>query len=183
MDFFILEGNTVEGIDGLVSDNQSPQWYKGDIADFFLRGFLGCRLREEPRVTTRNYLDATEEWINVSPLDSSTKAKYEVAVLAEMQQTGGSISPRSFAERHLNVTDRQPYITHLEERKVPVTEFLKDTSMVAPRLNRISMQLESGVMILGKTDAFEERVHITQLDSGQSKIEIVDRVKGMKGRS
>ena len=181
--FFVQEGNTLESIDGLVSDNQSAQWHKSDVADFFLRGFLGCKLREEPRVTTRNYLDATEEWINSFVTDPVTKSRYAVAALAEMQRNVGSINPRVFADQNLELADRQPYIGHLQERQVPVTEFPKDNSMVESRLKRISMELESGVVILGRTDVFQEKVTITEMDSGQSRIEIVDRVKGMKGRS
>ena len=180
---FVQEGMTLESIAGLVSDNQAAQWHKSDIADFFLRRFLGCRLKEEPRVTTRNYLDATEEWINSSVADPVLKGKYEVAVLAEMQRNLSSISPRLFADQNLELSDRQPYITHLQDRQVPVTEFPKDNSMIEPRLRRISMELESGVVIMAKTDVFEDKVHITEEDFGQSRIEIIDRVKGMKGRS
>ena len=181
--FFVQEGTTLETIRGLVSDNQAAQWHKSDIADFFLRGFLGCKLREEPRVTTRNYLDATEEWINSSVPDPVLKSKYEVAVLAEMQRNLSSINPRVFADQSLELSDRQPYISHLQERQVPVTEFPKDNSMIEPRPRRISMELESGVVIMAKTDVFEDKVHITEEGSGQSRIEIIDRVKGMKGRS
>ena len=180
---FVQEGNTLESIDGFVSDNQSAQWHKSDVADFFLRGFLGCKLREEPRVTTRNYLDATEEWINDIVTDPVMKTRYEVATLAELQRNVGSINPRIFADQNLDLPDRQSYISHLQERQVPVTEFPKDNAMVEPRLRRISMELECGVVILGKTDVFQDKVHITEIDSGQSRIEIVDRVKGMKGRS
>ena len=179
---FVQEGTTVESIAGRVSDNQAAQWNKSDIADFFLRRFLGCKLREEPRVTTRNYLDATEEWINSSVEDPVLKSKYEVAVLAEMQRNLGSINPRMFADQNLELDDRQPYISHLQERQVPVTEFPKDNFMIEARLRRISMELESGVIIMAKTDVFEDKVHITEEDSGQSRIEIIDRVKGMKGR-
>ena len=180
---FVQEGTNLESISGLVSDNQAAQWHKSDIADFFLRRFLGCKLREEPRVTTRNYLDATEEWINSSVTDPVLKTKYEVATLAEMQRNLSSINPRTFADQNLELPDRQSYISHLEEREVPVTEFPKDNSIVEPRLRRISMELESGVVIMAKTDVFEDKVHITEEDSGQSRIEIIDRVKGMKGRS
>ena len=179
---FIQEGTTVESIAGLVSDNQAAQWHKSDIADFFLRRFLGCELREEPRVTTRNYLDATEEWINGSVADPVLKSKYGVAVLAEMQRNLSSINPRMFADQNLELDDRQPYISHLRECQVPVTEFPKDNSMIEARLRRISMELESGVVIMAKTDVFEDKVHITEEDSGQSRIEIIDRVKGMRGR-
>ena len=111
------------------------------------------------------------------------KTRYEVAILAELQRNVGSINPRIFADQNLDLPDRQSYITHLQERQVPVTEFPKDNAMVEPRLRRISMELECGVVILGKTDVFQDKVHITEIDSGQSRIEIVDRVKGMKGRS
>ena len=180
---FVQEGTTPESIAGLVSDNQSAQWHKSDIADFFLRRFLGCKLREEPRVTTRNYLDATEEWINDFVTDPVLKTKYEVATLAEMQRDLGSINPRTFADQNLGLADRQSYISHLEDRQVPVTEFPKDNSMVEPRLRRISMELESGVVIMAKSDVFEDKVNITEQNYGQSRIEIIDRVKGMKGRS
>ena len=180
---FVQEGTTLESIAGLVSDNQTAQWHRSDIADFFLRRFLGCKLREEPRITTRNYLDATEEWINNSVADPVLKRNYEIAVLAEMQRKLSSINPRMFADQNLELVDRQPYISHLRERQVPVTEFPKDNSMIESRLRRISMELESGVVIIAKTDVFEDKVHITDEDSGQSRIEIIDRVKGMKGRS
>ena len=180
--FFVQEGTTLSSIEGLVSDNQSSQWHKGDVADFFLRGFLGCKLREEPSVVTRDYIDASEEWINDSEIDPVKAARYEVAVLAEVQRNVGSIDPRMFANENLELSDRQSYIDHLESRQVPVTEFPKDISLVAPRLRRISMELECGVMILGRTDVFEEKVRITEAHPGQSKIEIVDRIKRVKGR-
>ncbi len=181
--FFVQEGNTLEGIEGLVSDNQSGQWHRGDVADFFLRSFLGCRLREEPRVTTRKFLDATEEWLNDSVTDPVKKMRYEVASLAEMQRVATEINPRTFADSYLDVEDRQPYIAHLLEREVPDTNFQKDTSMVVARLKRVSMELESGVTIFARTDVFEDRVQIAPMDNGQSRIEIVDRVKNIKGRS
>ena len=181
--FFVQEGNTLESIEGLVSDNQSAQWHRGDVADFFLRSFLGCRLREEPSVTTRKFLDATEEWLNESVTDPVKKMRYEVASLAEMQRVANNVNPRTFADAHLDVEDRQPYVAHLLERGVPDTDFPKDTSMVAARLRRVSMELESGITIFARTGVLEERVHITPLDNGQSRIEIVDRIKNVKGRS
>ena len=181
--FFIQEGIGLHTIDGLVSDNQSAQWNKNEIADFFLRGFLGCRLREEPRITTKNFLDATEEWINGAVTDPVLKYRYEVATLAEMQRNIATVNPRNFATEHLELFHRQSYIDHLQARQIPDTEFPKDNSMIVPRLRRISMELESGVVIMGKADVFEEKVRITEVDQGQSLIEIVDRVTGMKGRS
>ena len=73
--FFVQEGDTLEHIYGLVSDNQSAQWDRSDVAEFLLRKFLGCRLREEPNVATRHFLDATEEWLNISIADPSKKAR------------------------------------------------------------------------------------------------------------
>ena len=133
-------------------------------------------------MTTRNFLDATEQWLNESVGDPAQKARYEVAVIAEMQRTAGVINPQAFAGQYLDRDDRQPYIRHLTDRGVPVTEFVKNNLLVGPRLKRISMELESGLSILGRPDLFDDRVRMTELDTGMTRIEIVDRVKRMKGR-
>ena len=53
---------------------------------------------------TRNYFDATEEWINDFVTDPVMKTRYEVATLAELQRNVGSINPRVFADQNLGLT-------------------------------------------------------------------------------
>ena len=180
--FFIQEGHSLTSIEGLVSDNQASRGPRSHVADFFLRKFLGCRLQQKPEVTTRNFLEASEEWLNGSIEDPGIRARYAVATLAEIQRNVSVLNPTTFANQYLDLEDRQSYIDHLNTRGVPVTEFLKDDSMVASRLRRIHMELESGIAILGKPDVFEEKIQMTQFDTGQTQIQIVDRVKGMKSR-
>lgn len=180
---FVQEGTTIESIAGVVSDNQAAQWHKTGIADFFLRRFLGCELRDEPKIITKEYLDATEDWINSAVVDPVLKSKYEIAILAEMQADTGTIDPSQFADRHLEGVHRQQYIDHLEKCQVPTSTFHKDNAKIKSRLKRISMQLESGVMIMAPHEVFEKKVRIEKGNAGQSRIRITDRVKEMKGHN
>lgn len=179
---FVQEGDSIETIQGWVSDNQSSRMHRGNVADFFLRKFLGCRPREAPDITTKNHYDATELWLNQEVTDSSKKARYAVFVAAEMQRPTGVVRPRWFAGQYLDTEDRRSYIEHLENHDLPTTEFIKDTSLIESRLRKISMDLESGLTILGRAEVIDERVEMTPLQSGLTRIEIVDRVKGIKGR-
>lgn len=179
---FIQEGVTLASIEGFVSDNQSGQWYKADIADFFLRKFLGCRLREEPEVVTKNFLDNTEKWINVAVIDPEKKAKYTIAMVAELQKNLTVVNPTLFANQSLEPADQQPYLHYLEENDIPITDFLKNNNLVAPRLRRVQMDLECDISILGNPEVFEKKVQMKPQDNGETQITIVDRVKQMKGR-
>ena len=179
---FIQEGITLESIEGFVSDNQSGQWYKADIADFFLRKFLGCKLREEPEVVTKNFLDNTEKWINTTIMDPEKKAKYTIAMVAELQKNLTIVNPTLFANQSLEPVDQQPYLHYLERNDIPITDFLKNNNLVAPRLKRVQMDLECDISILGNPEVFEKKVQMEPQDNGETQITIVDRVKHMKGR-
>ena len=180
--FFIQEGTTLSSIAGFVSDNQSGQSPRGEVADFFLNRFLGCRLREDPEVLTRNFLDATEEWINISVPDPAKKTRYQTAAIAELQRNRATINPNDFAIDYLEREDRQSYIDHLQDFDVPANEFPKNLRFIESRLRRIQMELESGLTVTGRSDVFSEHVQMKPLDDGRTHIEITDRVKNLKSR-
>ena len=72
---FTSADGTADGIDGLVSDDQSTiSDLSGGIASFFLRKFLGCRLKQAPEVATREFFDASQDWINTLETRSSAAA-------------------------------------------------------------------------------------------------------------
>jgi hypothetical protein len=59
--FYPTTGGTVEG---LVSDKQRGYQPQNEVADFFLKRFLGCALKQLPPVVTQDFLQATEQFIN-----------------------------------------------------------------------------------------------------------------------
>ena len=49
-------GGSLTGMEGRVSDNQRSYAPTADVADFFLKTFLGCELLEAPDVSTKEFL-------------------------------------------------------------------------------------------------------------------------------
>ena len=179
---FIQEGADPDSVDGRVSDVQAAQSLRRGVADYFLRRFLGCELREDPAVTTQNFFVSAENWLNTAISDPDKQAKYVIAVLTEMRRNVDTLSPRSFATDHLDTEDRQGFLDHLNANTVPLNTFPKDVDLIGSRLRKVSMDLESGLIILGSPDVFADKVQMRNLDDGQAEITITDRVKNMRSR-
>ncbi len=169
-------------IEGVASDHQRGFQPKTEIADFFLRRFLGCKLREAPEITTKLFFNATQQFINEHVGSAETRARYEIALLAEMNSTEAIVRPRAFANRNLETEDRQCFISVLEEQNVNVAELEKDTALIRSKLKRIEVKFCSGIALHGSPDAFEEYVTIDSATEGQSRVEIRDEIKNVGGR-
>jgi len=168
-------------LEGLVSDKQRGYVPQTEIADFFLKKFLGCVLKQLPSVVTRDFLQATEQFINDEVSTPSTKARYQIALLAELQSGRGTIQPREFAEQHFNVGDRRPYIDYLERAGVPDRVFDKDTTLVGSHLEKIQLDFESGLIMIGSLDSMQH-VHMRQVESDRTHVEFEDKMRRIQGR-
>jgi len=179
---FVQTDTTLESIEGAVSDNQRGYYPITEVADFFLRKFLGCNLREAPEVTTKRLFNATEGFIHEEVTEPEMKARYELALLAELGSQARTFDPRVFARRHLRVEDRQKYVDYLGNAAVEPQPFDKDTSLIETHLKRIQLEFQSGIAVLGSPETFQEHVRMTDLDDGRTRLEIEDRVKRLQGR-
>ena len=179
---FTQHGTDLGGIEGIASDNQTARGTRFGIADFFLRRFLGCRLQEDPATVTSNFLEAAQGWINTDIADPSKQTDYIVAVLTEIRRNVDAIDPELFAREHLDLEDRQDFLEHIDDHGVPIVVFPKDTSLVATQLRKVSMNLASGLTVIGTPDAFEEKVKTNATADGRVEISITDRLTNVKGR-
>jgi hypothetical protein len=161
---------------GIACDNQVD-----DLADFFLEDFLGCQLVENSDVTTERFFEAAEEFINGVD-ESERQARYEMALLANLQSAAQKVNPRQFARDHFVADDHQPFIDHLQERGVPTREFVKDISLVEPRLKRIGYSFESGTKLIVPTDAWKKEVKVEKSHAGRAKVTIDDTIVGSRAR-
>jgi hypothetical protein len=179
---FIQNGHTLASIEGAVSDNQRGYYAGTEVADFFLRRFLGCRLKEDADVVTKKVFQVAEQFIHENVAEPETKAKYELALISELSNQEATFHPRVFAERNLDVDDRQPFIQAMAAGGVQARPIEKDTSLIATHLRRIHIELQSDIAILAKPNAFQEHVRMTELDNGETRFEIQDRVKRIQGK-
>lgn len=178
---FVVSDGRADALDGLVSDNQRGYDPHSEVAQFFLRRFLGCKLKTANDVATKAFFEISQEFTNAKVEDDATKARYEVALLAQMNAPTATITPKSFADDHLDVEDRKPYRDFLAERDAPTAAFDKDPRLVKNRIAQMTLATQSGIRISGTTDAIEQRVTVNPEDADEPVIEVRDRLKDVRG--
>jgi hypothetical protein len=168
-----------EPLRGFMVDNQAASH---SIARFFLTSFLGCVLAERSDVLTEKFQNATELWINQVP-DPSLRARYEIALISELQSNASTLSATGFASRHLDLVDRDDYEAFMGSQGVPQRSFDKDTTLVANRLNRIRLDTESGVTVIGAPNSYEDgTISLNSGEDGDAVITVRDRLQLVSGR-
>jgi hypothetical protein len=178
---FTSADGTAGGITGRVSDNQAGIVPGGSVASFFLRDFLGCRLKEAPDVATRAFFEASQEWINTLP-DPVKRGRYEVALIAQMHDQAPTVTPSTFADHHLDARDRASYRAHLADQKAPTSRFEKNTALIEPRIKQMSIRFQqSSVRVSGNAGDVNEYVRINQPGTNAAPVEILDEVKEVRG--
>ena len=169
-----------EALAGLVCDTQRGNRPGTHVAAFFLGSFLGCTLAEAPDTTTQSFFSASQDYFNTQVQDPAVRARYEIALLAEMGSESNRVRPRAFAESALRVRDRDPYLAALKEANAPVHQFQKDIALIASQIGRLSVLFESGVKISGSREGFERSVTIREDDQGTLAVVRgnVERIRG-----
>ena len=179
---FVQDGTAFESVTISVSDKQNGAKRGSEIADFFLKRFLGCKLSEAPDVVTERFFAASQTFINENVADPENKAKYQIALMATLNNQQDAVHPWHFAEENLAVQDRDTFIHALEEKQVPTQQFPKDTAGLGPMLKKLQMNFQSGLVLVASPQAYEDHVKISELEDGNSHVEITDRLKNVRSR-
>ncbi|WP_345962922.1 nucleoid-associated protein [Streptomyces sp. BRB040] len=167
------------GITGHVADKQSSA---GQAAQFFLR-YLGCRTRQDPSETTRQFYERATDWINSEVSHFETKTNYTVALHAELKSQSVEVSPREFVRKHLEVDDRDAFLNHVCTDEIPRGGFLKDTERVDKMLSNIQFKFASGASAVIPRSALDEGIaSVEQTEAGRSRLVIEDEVAHVKGK-
>jgi len=151
-----------------------------DLAGFFLTEFLGCKLVDDPPEATRKYFDTAEGYINTRVADPEKQARYEGALLAQMNSASLSIDPDRFARDHLDTDEHQPFLDHLKARAAQTTTFPKDTGRIKARIKRVAYRFDSGIKLTGTPTAMAEHVKIVTSDDG-TRVTVTDEIAQMSG--
>ena len=174
---FVLGGSTAKSLSGRVADDQRGNEYGHDVASFFLSLFLGCKLRIEPRVATREVFTVAEQFINEEVDTPERKANYTLSLLAEMHAPSRDIRPRDFATQFFEPEDRTPFRQFLAEHEIDADAVIqKDISLIENRISRVRMETEEGLMLLGRGELINRLI-----DVEDERVVIRDRVVKTRG--
>ena len=172
---------TAGSLVGKVSDDQRGRETTAGVATFFLGTFLGCRLRDSPEKSTMAFVKGVDEFINRDISNVERKGRYQVALLAAMQDNTTEVRPRSFANTNVEQSDHPALFERLRAAGLdPDVPFPKDTSMVSVKGFR--MTFENGMVLVGSPTDLSERVHIRELEAPTPGVDINDAVKALRGR-
>jgi hypothetical protein len=183
------EGDGADGdgtdtrIAGEVSDHQTGFRQTRAVAEFFL-GFLGCRLLTQPDLQTQAYFVEAERWINREVSDPVKRARYEQALIADLNSQEERVNPRRWMERTLDVEDRQSFEEAMLARSVPMTSFAKDTMLVKNYLRQVQVSTRDGAKVYAPLKMLEEgRIEISESPDrdGEQKIVVHDEIEQVRG--
>lgn len=159
---FLRTGKGEDHFIGLACDNQRTVVTSDDVARFWLR-YLGCRVTEEPRVTTQKWYEASVRFVNEQVLDPVVKNDLYEHIHSELKSNKKSLSPKTFMEDRLPEPYRKPYQAHLKDWGVSLQSFEKDTKDIQARLRRRAYHTEGGVSVI----APEEEANLVEVAKKQ----------------
>ena len=170
-----------DSIVGHVSDDQRGSDTKAGVASFFLGTFLGCRLRDSPEKATLAFVQVVDAFVNNDVVSAEKRGRYQVALLATMQDNTAEVRPRTFADTNIDSSDRPALFERLRAGGVdPDSPFPKDVSLV--KVRGFKMTFDSGMVLVGSSSDLEERVRIRGENEAQPGVDINDAIKTLRGR-
>jgi hypothetical protein len=132
-------------------DSQSLSSSSIDLAQFWLR-FLGCKLVEEPRISTQRWFDATVQYLNDNVTDPVEKSSLYGHLISELNSNKATVSPKKFASDYVSLSESDDYLNFLKSKNVGNSQFRKDTADIATKLSRLAFYTSKGVMISAPAD-------------------------------
>ena len=178
---FVVPPDGGDDYDAAASDNQTGYGSYNEVASFFLSRFLGCKLRKEPEIATKHFYEVAETFINENVEDPMLRTQCHGHVVSEMLSQSPTISTEQFAETYLPVDLRQRFVNHLEAKDVPAN-FPKNNELIDKRLKKTLYEFQSGIRVIAPNDLDNERIKITSLENGETRLEIQDRLEEVKGK-
>lgn len=132
-------------------DSQSISASSVDLAQFWLR-FLGCKLVEEPRISTQRWFDATVQYLNDQVPDPIEKSTLYGHLLSELNSHKAMVSPKKFATDYVSISESDGYLDFLKSKNITQNQFRKDTSDISNKLARLAFYTSKGVLISAPAD-------------------------------
>ena len=112
-----------------VCDHQQGVIKNREVANFFLADFLGCKIKEEPHVSTKKFYEVVTVFINSSNLTDSEKKDTRTHLISELTNNLAAVNVLSFAQRCLPDGKTPTFMEAMELNKVPQS-FTKDIQLI-----------------------------------------------------
>ncbi|MGZ3757253.1 MAG: nucleoid-associated protein [Mucilaginibacter sp.] len=174
---FILRDDFEAKYDGKTMDFQIDLKQKKNVTTWFIDKFLGCYAYEDPKITTQKFYNLTRSFIDTikEPIE---QAKYIQDLNSYVQKNVSQLSPQEFANDYLESTEQKSnYKSFLESKDFSFSSFFRDTAQIENQVKKIMINFANDITIIGTKGVLNDKVKLEKLDNGQTRAEIVSRIK------
>ena len=171
---FYKESDDLNG--GTICDNQLST--KGDVALFFLREFLGCKLNADYAIETKNFFKHSIDFFKNNIEDPLIQNQYKLHLQSYISSQSRILNIRGFASTYLNTEDRTSYEKYLHEKDVPI-QILKDITYIELEIKKHLYEFENGIRIIGTNNDFKENVKLRSLENGDTRATVESRLQNI----
>lgn len=141
--------------DGFLMDYQINIKDRNGTNTFFL-DFMGCYPYDDPKIATKKFYMYTKEFIDTIA-DDLIRAKYTQDLNSYLQRNQNTINPREFANDYMKETEhKNQYKDYLESKGMEFNPYTKDNSLINSHIQRILLEFENGISILGAKGSLEK---------------------------
>lgn len=181
--FYPPDGDEGDGEPGgTVCDEQRGYMPRTEVAGFFLTGFLGCCLAEDPRISTKRFFLAAQEFFNQQIKDPVERTQALTHLLSELTNQKAKLNLKQFARDHLPTQKVQPFLNHLEQEGFRSLTIVKNLELIESQTRKMALEFQNGVTVVGDREAFGESVKVDRTRDGSARVEITGQLKQVKGK-
>lgn len=145
------------------------------FAEFFLTRFLGCRLADNAEVQTKQFMDATMNFINNDVEDEEKRGKYATALIAYMSSPAETFEANAFSQQFLEPEDRDSF-QHALPESVSDKVIGKNLALVPGQGAGIRLY-GAGVVISASSHAMSNGVVEIHEENGQTIVRVVGALR------
>lgn len=149
----------------LVCDSQISHTDGKAAAKYFYAGFLGCGYPETSARTTKQFYDATCEFIQELDISEEKKVALHNTLVSYLKyENTDVVNPAEFSERYFDEEVRDSFSDFLDDKNLPSTSFTKDIDHIESKLNMRKLSFSKNVKLVAPSDIFKELVTIETIN-------------------
>lgn len=149
----------------MVSDYQISVTDGKAAAKYFYQSFLGCGYPQTSAKTTKEFYEATSEFIADMDVSDEKKTDLFNALSTYLKvDTSSTISPDDFGGKYFDLNTQDAYTSYIEDCGLPTTAFTKDLAHIESKLKLRKISFSSNVKITAPLDKFKNLIVIEEIE-------------------
>ncbi|USD36537.1 nucleoid-associated protein [Ferrimonas sp. SCSIO 43195] len=153
----------------LISDSQISKTEGKAAAFYFYSKFLGCGYPESSAKSTKEFYDATSNYLKGMDVSEEVRSDYHNALVSYLKyEKSEVVNPNEFAARYFDSEEVDLYIEHLEDLDLPTQSFAKNLEFIGSKLKIRKLSFSKNVKITAPSQVFKELIKLESINMDES---------------